>query len=280
MTNVEKLISESRCASLTEEEEIRLFTIYINKASGWQEARDCIIESCLLYVAKCAYGYSIDSNKIDDLFSEGVLGLLESIDRFQLNKGARFLTFASFSVKGKMSSFICRNYYSRVFSIPRNISSKVSNIKYFIEKIETETGEAPDKDAISKQFNFDEASINLCLDLLGYRVFSLNSKPDDEDKNFQDFEDSEAVTPDLNLENKDTAEMLRTIISNLPERQRLIINKRFGFIDGDSKKLSQIGEELALSKQRVNQIEIEALDVIRKEMGKLQYKSNIALYAL
>ena len=100
------------------------------------------------------------------------------------------------------------------------------------------------------------------------------------DKNFQDFEDSEAVTPDLNLENKDTAEMLRTIISNLPERQRLIINKRFGFIDGDSKKLSQIGEELALSKQRVNQIEIEALDVIRKEMAKLQYKSNIALYAL
>ena len=74
--------------------------------------------------------------------------------------------------------------------------------------------------------------------------------------------------------------MLRVIISNLPERQRIIINNRFGFIDGEVKKLCRIGEELALTKQRVSQLEGEALEAIRKEIKKIQLKSNLALYSL
>ncbi len=282
MIAIDKLISESKCASLTEQEEIRLFNIYIDKQEGWKEARDSIIESCLLYVIKCAHSYSSDPNRLEDLVSEGLVGLLESFDRYELNKGARFLTYASFAVKGKMLKFLYKNYFGTAFSIPINISSKVTLIKIFIEKIEEETGNPPDRRAIADKFDLDEISLNVYLDLLNFNAFSLNSQTNNEIKNYgqknQEIEDSETHNPYLDLEKKDTAQILKDIISNLPERQRIIINKRFGFTNGDVVKLCQIGEELFLTKQRVSQIEFEALEVIRKELEKIQSKSKSKFY--
>lgn len=281
MTSINKLISESKSTSLTEQEEIRLFKIYINKEEGWKEAKDSIIESCLLYVVKCAHSYSSDPNRLEDLVSEGVVGLLESFDRYQLNQGARFLTYSSFAIKGKMLKFLSKNYFGTAFSIPFNISSKVSAIKYFIQKTEEETGNPPDRQGIADKFDLDEISLNIYLDLLNFHTFSLNSQTNNEIKNYgkkdQEIEDLETYNPYLDLEKKDTAQILRDIIANLPERQKIIINKRFGFIDGDVAKLCQIGEELFLTKQRVSQIEFEALDVIRKEIKKIQSKSKICL---
>lgn len=115
MMTIDKLISESKCASLTEEEEMRLFNIYIDKREGWKEARDSIIESCLLYVIKCAHSYSSDPNRLEDLVSEGLVGLLESFDRYESSKGARFLTYASFAIKGKMLKFLYKNYFGTAF---------------------------------------------------------------------------------------------------------------------------------------------------------------------
>ena len=280
MTNIDKLISESRCTFMTQEEEVRLFTIYINKLDDWEEARDSIVESCLLYVVKCAHGYSSDWNQIEDLVGEGIIGLLASVDRFELDQGTRFLTFASFNIKGRMVKFLSKNSFSRAFLIPPNVSYKILNVKDFIQKTQSETGEPPDEQTIAKHFDFDEQTLALYLNLINLQTFSLNSQPDDENKNPKEFIDSEGYTPYLSLEKQDTAEMLRVIISNLPERQRIIINNRFGFIDGEVKKLCRIGEELALTKQRVSQLEGEALEAIRKEIKKIQLKSNLALYSL
>jgi len=267
MTSIDKLISESKTAFLSEEEEIRLFNIYINKEKGWEEAKDSIIESCLLYVVKCAHSYSSDPNRLEDLVGEGILGLIESLDRYNLNQGARFLTYCSFAVKGKMLKFLYKNHFGTGFSIPFHISSKVSAIKYFIEKTEHETGNSPTRQAIAEKFDLDEISLHIYLDLLDFNAFSLNFH--------QEIEDLDTNSPYLDLEKKDTAQILRDIVANLPERQKTIINKRFGLIDGDFKKLCQIGDELFLTKQRVSQIEFEALDVIRKEIKKIQSKPKI-----
>jgi RNA polymerase sigma factor (sigma-70 family) len=270
MKNIDKLISESKSDSLTQEEEIRLFTIYINRHQGWQEAKDTIAESCLLYVVKCAHGYSGYLSNLEDLVCEGTLGLLEAIDRFELNQGARFLTFASFSIKGRMLKFLAKASFCSALSVPVDASKITLNIKSFIEKTEIQTGETPSKAVIAKHFDFDEHTLNYYLSLLDIKTFSLNSSYDDSSNNVIEIEDTNVVLPSATIQNDETKEILEGIISKLPKRQRIIINKRFGFDNNERQCLSEIGEELALTKQRVAQIEAEALETIRKEIKKTE----------
>lgn len=272
MNNIDKLISESKSTSLTQEEENRLFTIYINRQEGWQEARDAIAESCLLYVVKCAHGYSAYVNNLEDLVCEGITGLLEAIDRFKLDQGAKFLTFASFSIKGKMLRFLAKSSFSSAISVPIDTSKIALNIKSFIEKTEIQTGEPPSKAAIAKHFNLDLNTLSYYLSLLEIKTFSLNHSYDDSNVSFIEIQDTEVVLPHVAMEQNETKQIIENIISKLPKRQRIIINKRFGFNNNERECFSSIGEELALTKQRVAQIEAEALETIRKEIKKSEIK--------
>jgi RNA polymerase nonessential primary-like sigma factor len=265
---IDKFISEIKSEPLSPEEELRLFTIYQNRKQGWQEAKDTIINSCLLYVVKCANSYQPNQNKVEDLISEGVLGLLDAFEKFELNNGARFLTFATFSIRGKMLRYLSRSCFNSAFSVPPEVAKMASNVKNYIEEWEDKHKQTPSINQIRIHFSIDDQMLSYTFALIKAKCFSLDYGFDNESESPIEIEDSNCANASLELQRKESRTILEEIVSNLPLKQKLVITKRFGLNNTERKDLASIGEELALTKQRVAQIEIEALKTIKREIKK------------
>ena len=262
-----KLISEIEHKPLSVEEEKRLFKIYQNREEGWLEAKDIIVHSCLLFIVKSANYYCSNPEKIEDLISEGVLGLMEAMDKFDNNKEIRFLTFANYSIRGKIFKFLSKTRYN-AFYVSQDVGRLVSKIKNYIELFSNKNECSPNKEQIMKEFNLDDLTAVYLLELVNIKDLSLDYSFSDDCSISIQIEDKTAAAPDLVLNRKDSQAILEKIISNLPLKQKIVISKRFGFNNEQRKDFASIGEELALTKQRVAQIEIEALKAIKKEIKK------------
>lgn len=267
---IDKFISEINSDPLSQEEEEKLFVIYKNKQQGWPEAKDKIINSCLLYVVKCANSYHPTANNSEDLISEGVLGLLDALDKFEVNQGARFLTFANFSIRGKMLRYLGRSSFNYAFTVPAEIAKIANNIRKYVEEWEEKYKYSPSRSQILSHFKIDDYTLSYYYILIGAKSFSLDqgSLKNDSTNETCDIEDINVIAASFEMQKKESKSILEKIISNLPMKQKIVITKRFGLDNGERKNLESIGEELALTKQRVAQIEKEALETIKREIKK------------
>ena len=262
-----KLISEIESKPLSAEEEQRLFKIYQNREEGWFEAKNIIVHSCLLYVVKCANSCSPNPDKVEDLISEGVIGLMEAMDKFNHAKEARFLTFASYSIRGKIFKYLSKMRFS-AFCISQDAARCVTKIKNYIDLYQSKNECAPSKEEIMKRFDLDEFAVIYYLSLVNLKDFSIDySTPDDHDISIQ-IKDECTILPDDALNKKESQVILEKIIASLPLKQKIVITKRFGLNNSEREDLASIGEQLALTKQRVAQIEFQAMRTIRKEIKK------------
>jgi DNA-directed RNA polymerase sigma subunit (sigma70/sigma32) len=107
--SLQQYISEIANSILPAEEERRLILIYLNQEPDWQEAQNLVIKSNMMFVVKTAYEFSNDSQRILELISEGNLSLLESLNKFDPSKGFKFLTYASFNIRGRMLKYMLRS---------------------------------------------------------------------------------------------------------------------------------------------------------------------------
>jgi RNA polymerase nonessential primary-like sigma factor len=262
-----KLISEIESKSLPIEEEKRLFKIYQNQEEGWFEAKNTIVHSCLLFVIKCANDCCSNPEKIEDLISEGVMGLMEAMDKFDNGKDVRFLTFASYSIRGKIFKYLSKTKYN-AFYVSQDTGRLVGKIKNYIDNFQSKNEYAPSREQIMKQFDLDDLAVAYFLELINVKDFSLDCCTFEDSLVSRQFEDKAAIIPDNALNKKESQIILEKIVDNLPLKQKIVISKRFGFNDGERKDLASIGEELALTKQRVAQIEIQALKTIKREIKK------------
>ena len=105
----ELYISEITNNILSPTEELRLAQIYKDRGPEWEDARDAVIKSNLLYVVKVAFEYSQDPVRVVDLISEGNIGLLDSLSRFDPSLGIKLMTFANKEIRGRMIKFILKN---------------------------------------------------------------------------------------------------------------------------------------------------------------------------
>ena len=262
-----KLISEIESKPLPLEEEKRLFKIYLNREEGWLEAKNIIVHSCLLYVVKCANDCCPNPDKVEDLISEGVIGLMEAMDKFDGNKEIRFLTFANYSIRGKIYKYLSKIRFN-TFYVPQETARFVGKIRAYINNYQVQNEVAPTKEQIMKHFDLDDLDAAYFLGLVNIKDFSLNYSVSDDHPISEQVKDICITLPDDSLSKKESQAILEEIISKLPAKQKFVITKRFGLENNEREDLASIGKELALTKQRVAQIEFQALKTIRKEIKK------------
>ena len=262
-----KLISEIESKPLPLEEEKRLFKIYLNREEGWFEAKNIIVHSCLLYVVKCANDCCPNPDKVEDLISEGVIGLMEAMDKFDENKEIRFLTFANYSIRGKIYKYLSKIRFN-TFYVPQETARFVGKIRAYINNYQVQNEVAPTKEQIMKHFDLDDLDAAYFLGLINIKDFSLNYSVSDDHPISEQVKDICITLPDDSLSKKESQAILEEIISKLPAKQKFVITKRFGLENNEREDLASIGKELALTKQRVAQIEFQALKTIRKEIKK------------
>ena len=267
-------LSEITNCIVSPEEESKLINIYQKRLPDWEQAQEKVIKSNLLFVAHSAFEMSNNQHKILELISEGNLSLLESLDKFDSARGCRFLTYASFDIKGRMLKHLAKNNYFSALKISLKNIELASKAKKFIESYRLENNINPSIKEIARYCEIEEPKALLISELAQSKIQSIQILIDFEDnEKLSEIKDENGVTPDYEVNSQQVSSILNKIIFDLPLKQRIIINKRFGLNGESETDLATIGKELNLTKERIRQIESSVLKILRKDLEKLGSKS-------
>ncbi len=272
--SLQQYISEIANSILPAEEERRLILIYLNKEPDWQEAQNLVIKSNMMFVVKTAYEFSNDSQRILELISEGNLSLLESLNKFDPSKGFKFLTYASFNIRGRMLKYMLRSCNFSALKLSLKNIELAKKAKDFVDTYNLENNQNPSVEEIAKHCDIDSSRALLIAEVAGSHIFSIQSvvEKDHEERALQ-VADESMRTPDKQINEKEMSSVIEKIISKLSMRQQVIIKRRFGLDGEGGKDLATIGLELDLTKERIRQIEQSTLKQIRRELEKVKVES-------
>ncbi len=240
---------------------------------GDEEARELMIKANLRLVVKIARDFEGFGLPLLDLISEGNIGLMKGVERFQPAKGAKLSTYASWWIKQAIKRALASQ--SRTIRLPVYVAQRVSHIR----KAEVELRETLDRDATDKEVADD-------LDLSPQRVrqyreasrapLCLDSPIGSEDATLysETVADENAAAPFDELLRENDNNLVHKILATLDSRESKILAMRFGLDDGKSKTLEEVGEHFGITRERVRQIQEQALEKMRQGIEKRDRLSN------
>ena len=226
------------------------------------EARATLIEANLRLVVKIAHDFKGLGLPLLDLISEGNIGLMRAVEKFDPAKGAKFSSYAAWWIKQSMRRALANQ--ARVIRIPVQSAGKINKIKSVKMKLTEKLGREPTDDEIAEHLGFSERTVT-GLRLADLRTFSLHDPiQQGEEGEFQDIiPDRGAMTPDRILGDEESVHRLLSLLSELDERERLILQLRFGLDGKRPKTLEEVSQEIRRTRERVRQIQNQALAKLR-----------------
>lgn len=247
-------------ALLTAEEEV---TLARRVQKGDREARDQMIRANLRLVISIAKRYTNLGIPLSDLIEEGNIGLMRSVEKFDPEKGYRFSTYSAWWIKQGISRSIIDQ--GKMIRVPVYMNEEIVKYRKAVEMLTQKLGRKPQYGEVAKRLQTTIDKVRE-LDQAITKMASLDAPiGEDGDGQVKDIiEDESLASPDEQLEvflNKERAEY---ILDKLPERERQIMQMRFGLGDGDPKTLAQIADVMGISRERVRQLEGSILIKMRQ----------------
>lgn len=224
-------------------------------------ARDKLIRSNLRLVLKVAIPYSrMTSLEVDDLFQEGVLGLIRAAEKFDPSKGFRFTTYAYYWIYQS----ITRSLYNQgdQIRLPVHIHHKLTRLRRAVRAlIQHNAGRLPSIRQLADEVHWKPEEVQFYLDLSRVVTVSLDAPSDrGEDQALVDTLVATSPGPEQLIEEDDLHAHVVSVLETLPSRDRDVIVRRFGFNDKhDRQTLEDIGEQYGLTRERIRQIETRVL---------------------
>ena len=242
---------------LTPAEEMRLA---MRVKNGDEAARDHMIRANLRLVAKVAYDYVNLGLPLDDLISEGNLGLMKAIDRFDPTKGAKLSTYAVWWIKQHIRRAL--SHQVRTIRLPVHLIDKLSLMRRIEEGLGDELGREPTVEEVAKVTGVNPTKLEFLKDS-SRPPNSLGAPLGDDDRDgFTRGDlvaDERAAMPDTKVSEQDILGQIDGLLDGLEGRERTIIEQRFGLCGEKRKTLSEVGEEFGVSRERIRQIQNIAL---------------------
>jgi len=263
-SNLQLYLNEIRQTPLlTVQEEIKL-AARIKK--GDKAARDHMIKANLRLVVKIAYDYNQMGLPLMDLISEGNLGLIKAVERFDPAKGGKLSTYAAWWIKQSMKRALANQ--SKTIRLPVHLVDKISRMRKMIAKLTDELGREPENEEIAAELQIPTAKVAL-LKTVSVRPASLDAPvgEDNDSATLGDLVgDEAAVSPYEGLGDKNLKEDLSAMVNALEPREASIIKLRFG-LDGQKElTLEEVGKKFKVTRERIRQLEYLALAKIRRQM--------------
>ncbi len=248
---------------ITKEEEIELAAdIHGDNPIAKERARAILIKANLRLVVKIAHDFKGLGLPLLDLISEGNIGLMRAVEKFDPQKGAKFSSYAAWWIKQSMRRALANQ--SRTIRIPVQSAGKINKIKSMRLKLAEELGRDPTDAEIAERLEFSKRTVS-GLRLADLRTFSLHDPiQQGEDGEFQDIiPDNAAQTPERILGDQESVDRLKDLIKELDEREKKILQMRFG-LDGEKPKtLEEVSQEIGRTRERVRQIQNQALHKLK-----------------
>ncbi|MAF26137.1 RNA polymerase subunit sigma [bacterium] len=266
---------------LTSNEEKELFKVMqkwsLNKKCSklverkGKEARERLITSNLRLVVKIAGQFRNIGLDYGDLINEGNIGLMNAIDKYDLDKGAKLSYYASFWIKQSIRRAISNK--GRVIRLPVGIIEAKLKVYNFISDFEANNARSPSREEISEGTKLTVAKIRK-IEKLNLQTESLNSLIKDESAEMGDsLINEKSLNPLLVCSNKNEVQILNDFLKKLDKRRRYIVTRRFGLDGLKPDTLEVIGGKFNLTRERIRQLEASALKSL-KEMYKKINKNN------
>ena len=249
------LVSKTEEADLAEQ-------IHGNSGVLHDEARATLIKANLRLVVKIAHDFKGLGLPLLDLISEGNIGLMRAVEKFDPIKGAKFSSYAAWWIKQSMRRALANQ--SRTIRIPVQSAGKINKIKSVRMKLTEELGREPTDSEIAEHLDFSERTV-AGLRLADLRTFSLHDPiQQGEEGEFQDIiPDRRAMTPDQILGDVESVGRLLTLLDELEDRERLILKMRFGLDGYRARTLEEVSQAIGRTRERVRQIQNQALVKLR-----------------
>ena len=252
-----------RIELVSKNEEIELAAqIHGGNSQTHDEARQTLIQANLRLVVKIAHDFKGLGLPLLDLISEGNIGLMRAVEKFDPAKGAKFSSYAAWWIKQSMRRALANQ--SRTIRIPVQSAGKINKIKSVKMKLTEKLGREPTDAEIAENLEFSERTV-AGLRLADLKTFSLHDPiQQGEDGEFQDIiPDRGAMTPDRILGDVESLKRLKDLLRDLDERERMILQMRFGLDNNRPRTLEEVSQEIGRTRERVRQIQNQALSKLK-----------------
>ena len=259
-----KQISEIPLISVDEEIELAK-----KISKGDDEARKKMITANLRLVVKIAQDYSNIGLSLLDLINEGNIGLMKAVERFDPSKGGKLSTYASWWIKQSIKRALANQ--SKTIRLPVHMVDRVTQIRRITQQLSEKLGREPSDEELAEEMKIPVSRITH-LKSVSKKPASLDSPINDEDgSSLGDLvPDEKSTSPLEKLQSKSLVGDVDKVLSTLDPREADIIRLRFGLEGRDPKTLEEVGEQIGITRERVRQLQEQAIRQLRKSMTKFE----------
>lgn len=224
-------------------------------------AKKKLIQSNLRLVVSIAKKYTGQGVLFMDLVQEGSLGLIKAANRFDYSKGFKFSTYATWWIRQTIVRAIANN--SKVIRIPVHMIDKIRLVKRAMFEINYSTGKEASIEDIANKLKMPEKQVQIALNTIKLEPMSLDT-PIAENLSLEDYiSDENYTSPEISTQSELLKFQINRILKELNPKERKIITHRFGIDGNKPKTLEELGKEMGFSKERIRQIEGNALKKLR-----------------
>ncbi|MEM8734194.1 MAG: RNA polymerase sigma factor RpoD/SigA [Planctomycetota bacterium] len=244
-------------------------------ASGDPMARDHMVRANLRLVVNIARGYVGKGLGLQDLIEEGNLGLLRAVEGFDPDVGTRFSTYASYWIKQSIKRALINS--AKTIRIPAYMVELLSKWRRASARLSEELGRSPTQEEVGRILGLPRKKLPIIKKAI--QIYNSTPQSDQTDAGWSLGEmvmDERLKAPDEELLDHDVLSTVLELLEHLDTREATVLRMRFGLGDSESHTLKEIGSELGLTRERVRQIETEALAKLADGLRDPKEKAGLA----